>query len=501
MKSSHYLKARLILLTSCCAALFFFVSVAQFAQTKTQLPVRTGHVNDFSGTINAETRQQLENILANVKLKTGIEFDIAVVDSTAGQEVSDYSALLAQDWGVGILNSPKKSLLLVLAVGEKATFTRFSRSAQRQLPEGVLGEMGQRMRGQIEAGQFSEGLQAGVKIFVAAIATKLGLNADEFSNAAPAEATANVVTATPEAPKPTSVSDTPVDIAPAAVTAKVPSSDEPAIASRTRPRSATRDEKTAVRTKKPEAEELSTDEDESEEVELTLTLPVAARVVKLKEFLAEHPDSKSRGRAIELLVSAHAALGDERLKKGDSAGGIEELMLAISEAPVTASERLFSGVISQIPSNLYLRGERTAATNAAKSIEAKFGADPKRLLAISGFYLGTEQGGEAVRIAEAAVKIAPDMADAHQALGLGLHISLRLDEAAAEYKRALALDLNLKNSSTQPRGSQPRFWEIGGSPGALPATAGGGAEGQSCASGPGALAPGSWTEGGSQSRT
>ena len=159
---------------------------------------------------------------------------------------------------------------------------------------------------------------------------------------------------------------------------------------RTRPRSATRDGKCGCKNQKPETRvEASSDEDESEEVELTLTLPLAARVAELKAFLAERPESKSRERAVELLVSAHAALGDERLKKGDSAGGIEELMLAISEAPVNSSERLFSGVISQIPSNLYLRGERAAATNAAKDIEAKFGADPKRLVAISGFYLGT----------------------------------------------------------------------------------------------------------------
>jgi tetratricopeptide (TPR) repeat protein/uncharacterized membrane protein YgcG len=454
MRTSALLRARLIFLASCVVATLFIVSPNQFAQTKTQLPARMGHVSDFTGTVNETTRQQLETLLTNVKLKTGIEFDIAVVDSTGGQDISDYSGQLAQEWGVGSHNSQKKSLLLVLAVGEKTSFTRFSRSVQRQLPEGVLGEMGQRMRAQVEAGQFSEALEAGVKLFVNAMATKLGLNAEDFAATAPANSTTTTVkpeaveSSTPETTKPSVVSES-VDLSPATVAAPVPVPTDTA-ASRTRPRSATRDESTTARTKKPEttvaAVSAVSDDDESEEVELTLTKPVAVRIGLLKTFLATRPDSKSRGRAIELLVSSYAALGDERLKKGDSAGGIEQFMTAIAEAPVNASERLFSGVISQIPSNLYLRGERAAAARAAKSLEEKFGADPKRLLAMSGFYLGTEQGSEVVRVAEQVVKLAPDMAEAHQALGLGLHISLRLDEAAAEYKRTLELDPNSKGA-------------------------------------------------------
>ncbi|MBC8028665.1 MAG: TPM domain-containing protein [Pyrinomonadaceae bacterium] len=444
-------KIRLILLTSGCLALFCFASVTQFAQTKTQLPARTGHVSDFTGVVSEKTRQQLENILANVKQKTGIEFDIAVVASTGGQDIFDFSRDLAEDWGVGSRTSSKKSLLLVLAIDEKTSFTRFSRSVQSQLPEGVLGQMTQLMRMNVEAGQFNEGLEASVRHFVSAMANKLGLNADDFASPRQVDSTASVtpiVTAdpTPEKTRPASVSESPVDLSPAAVTtAPAPASSNPTAATGTRSRSVTRDENNSSKTKGPErTKEAVNDDDESEEVELTLTKPVEARVALLKAFLDTHPVSKSRSRATELLVSARAAVGDERLKKGDSAGGIEQLMLAIAEAPLDASERLFSGVISQIPLNLYLRGERAAATNAAKSIEAKFGGDPKHLLAVSGFYLGTEQGSEAVRIAEQVVKIAPNMAEAHQALGLGLHISLRLDEAAAEYKRALELDPNSK---------------------------------------------------------
>jgi tetratricopeptide (TPR) repeat protein len=108
--------------------------------------------------------------------------------------------------------------------------------------------------------------------------------------------------------------------------------------------------------------------------------------------------------------------------------------------------------------NLYMRGEREAAIKAAQNVEAKFGTDPKRLLAVAGFYLGIERGSETVRLAESAIKLAPDLAEAHRLRALGLHISLRLDEAIAEYKRTLELD----PTSNVSRGSLADLYRASG---------------------------------------
>jgi len=389
-------------------------------------------VNDFAGVVDEKTKQQLENILVNLKLKTGIEFDIATVGSTAGQDIADFSLQLAKDWNIGAYTTAKKSLLLVLAVNEKSSFTRISRSVQRDLPDGVLGEMGQRMRPLFEAGQFNEGLSTGIEHFVTSLAQKLAFSTDDFDKAPPATATTSPAVSDATSTKPT-------DEAAPAVTTGPGSEVGPAVVKTP----ATRADSVSSKTRRPSPSVAESDDD-SEEVVLTLTKPLEERVVLLRTFLDAHPDSKSKVRATEFLVSARAALGDERLKRGDRAGGIRQLTQAIADAPVDASEKLFSGVVSQIPLNLYLRGETAAATKAAQDIELKFGNDAKRLVALSSFYIRTEQGAEAARLATKAVQLAPDLAEAHQGLGLALRVSLRLDEAAAEYKRALELDPNSK---------------------------------------------------------
>lgn len=185
---------------------------------------------------------------------------------------------------------------------------------------------------------------------------------------------------------------------------------------------------------------------ETEKAELEAALAAKApaeRLQKLKDFIEAHPRSALRARATEHITSARAALGDERLQAGDAQGGIEQFRLAISESPASMSEKLFAEVVSQIPVNLFVRGERAAALEAARLIETKVASDARRLLAVASFYLRIEDTDEAARIAEAAIKLAPEMAEAHQALGAARHVALRLDDAITEYRRALELNPKL----------------------------------------------------------
>ena len=486
------------------AGLFALTTVSPLAQSD-QSTSPTSYVSDLAGVIDPQTKSRLESLLANLKDKTKIELYVAMVDSTGGETIDVYSQHLATKWNIAAKTSRTKSLLMVVSASSKTSFTQISRAAQPQLPDGVLGEMSYRMHGPLSDGRFSEAIDGGVRVFVNALAEKIGFNAAELEPATaavdkpatPADSPQNVLISannvektrprvvgegqraqdpqpappsetpkaeptpgespTPsESPTPTEspASDTPKTEPTPAETPKTETTtptEEPKPEPAKPSRNLTAKGTTAV-TKKSTPPKASgaaqpvEPEDEVETVSLTLVLPLAERTVKLKEFLDTHPDSKERPRAIEYLVSAHAQLGDQKLKNGDMAGGVEQLLRAIDEADNTTSDKLFSGVISQIPMNLYLRGERDAAFKAAQNVETKFGTDPKRLLAMGGFYVGIERGEEAIGVANSAIKLAPDMAEAHRMRAIGLHLSLRLDEAADEYKKTLELDPTSKVS-------------------------------------------------------
>jgi tetratricopeptide (TPR) repeat protein len=441
------------------------------AQTANQLPAPTSHVNDFAGVIDTPAKNHLEILLTTLKERTKIDFYVATVDATGDQDIADFSRQLATDWKIGARTSTNKSLLLVVSVASKSSFTQFSRLVQTVLPEGVLGDMGQRMRAHLTEGRFTDALEQGVLVFLNAIAPKLGFAVEDLERAIPANA--SVAEATPDVlqhpanepaqTRPRVVNEVSKSKEDTTATSQVKEDDKSA-ASETGllPSSAevkqpekkvsikqpTKTSAKVARTQSPprQSAEPVDDEAESEEVELTLTLPLAKRAEKLKSFLDTHPDSKSRPRAVELLISTHAGLGDQFLKADDVAKGVQHLMLAIDEADTGISDKLFTGVIAQIPANLFLRGQREAAFEAATKIEKKFGSDPNRLLTLAGFYVGLERGDDAVRLAEEAVKLAPDVAEAHRVLALSHHINLQLDEAASEYKKTVELDPTSKAS-------------------------------------------------------
>lgn len=182
------------------------------------------------------------------------------------------------------------------------------------------------------------------------------------------------------------------------------------------------------------------DKADKDELDALLDLAPAERIEKLKAFIAAHPRSTLKMRAQELIVSARAALGDEKLKAGDAAGGIEQFRLALAEAPQGMSDKLFVEVLAQIPSNLFLRGERAASLEIAHAIEERFKDDAKHLLVMAAFYLGIEAADDALRVSDAAIKLAPEMSAAYQARGAAHRIALQLEESAADYARALELD-------------------------------------------------------------
>lgn len=168
----------------------------------------------------------------------------------------------------------------------------------------------------------------------------------------------------------------------------------------------------------------------------------AERIGSLQMFLEKFPESENKPRVLELIVSGRAEIAAEKLRSGEKDTGIELFKLAVKDAPTPISDELYTQVILQFPTNLFFSNQPDAAIEIAELIEKKIGDNPNQILGLAAFYIGTENAAEAVRLAQKAIAIEPNLPAAYQTLGLARRMNFELEDSAEAYRQALELDEN-----------------------------------------------------------
>ncbi|HEX8287392.1 MAG TPA: hypothetical protein VF556_05320 [Pyrinomonadaceae bacterium] len=164
------------------------------------------------------------------------------------------------------------------------------------------------------------------------------------------------------------------------------------------------------------------------------------RISALQKFIANFPNSNEKSRAQELIVTARAAIGDEKLRLSETESGVELFKLAVKEAPETISDKFFSEILIQFPTNLFWRGQKEAAFEIARMIENKAENNAKQLLGLATFYIGIENAAEAERLANKALALDANLPAAYQTLALAHRVNFQLEESAKSYAKALELE-------------------------------------------------------------
>jgi tetratricopeptide (TPR) repeat protein len=205
--------------------------------------------------------------------------------------------------------------------------------------------------------------------------------------------------------------------------------------------------KKPVNSTKTNVAKLGTEKEEFEKA--TAVATPLERIAALQKFIKNFPKSNEKTRALELIVSARGQIGDDKLRLGETQSGIDFFKAAVKDAPTPVSDELFSGLLLQFPTNLFSRGQSVAAIELAKMIEEKIGDNPKQMLGVATFFLGTENGAEAQRLAEKAILTETNLAEkpeksnlpaAYQTLGLAGRINFDFEASANAYTKALELD-------------------------------------------------------------
>jgi len=134
------------------------------------------YVVDNAGVIDSATNQRMEKILTDLKKAGDIEFAVVTVKTTADQDIFDYSLAVARGWGIGSSEGEKNGLLLLVAVDDRKYHIQVSRHLEGDLPDGLVGEVGRRMRDPFRKSDYSGGLMTAVQTIVSTLEEKRGFS-------------------------------------------------------------------------------------------------------------------------------------------------------------------------------------------------------------------------------------------------------------------------------------------------------------------------------------
>jgi len=139
-------------------------------QDSLAIPPYTGYVTDDAGVIGDERQAQLEAFLDQLQKKTGVQFAVLTVASTAPEEPSTYKTRVFQTWGIGD-KQRDDGLLLLIAMEQREVRFETGYGLEGTLPDGWQS----RMVRDLVVPRFREGQpEEGITAAVLACAQRIG---------------------------------------------------------------------------------------------------------------------------------------------------------------------------------------------------------------------------------------------------------------------------------------------------------------------------------------
>jgi uncharacterized protein len=101
--------------------LLLVVCYRSAAETEPTIPIARGFVSDYVGVLDAPTVRELDDLIGELKAKTGAEIAVVIINSTQPLSAFDYAIKIAEAWKPG--QKEKDNGVVFLAALETASFS------------------------------------------------------------------------------------------------------------------------------------------------------------------------------------------------------------------------------------------------------------------------------------------------------------------------------------------------------------------------------------------
>ncbi len=134
-------------------------------------PALTGRIVDQANVIPAQVRATIESKLADLEVKSGIQFVVATVSSLDGQEIEPYANELFRTWKLGEAKN-NNGVLLLIAPNERRVRVEVGYGLEGTLTDALSKVIvANAMAPRFKTGEFGGGIERGVDDVIAVLTT------------------------------------------------------------------------------------------------------------------------------------------------------------------------------------------------------------------------------------------------------------------------------------------------------------------------------------------
>lgn len=149
----------LLLLTFICLAVH--VSAQDFPEKPNHL------VNDYTGTLSTEEAAQLEQKLVTFDDSTSTQIAVVLIKSLGGYDIADYTARLAEKWGVGGKKN-NNGVMILAALDDRKVTIQTGYGVEGVLPDAIANRIIENeIKPEFKQGNYYEGLDRATDAVIA----------------------------------------------------------------------------------------------------------------------------------------------------------------------------------------------------------------------------------------------------------------------------------------------------------------------------------------------
>ncbi|MCD6460975.1 TPM domain-containing protein [bacterium] len=162
-----------------------FLAILSFALNAYSYPVPkyTHYINDYANIIKPAQQQKLQSFMQSLDRQTGIEIAVLTMKTIEREPIDDFANETFNTWRVG-KKGKDNGVLLVVVIDDKTARIEVGYGLEGVLPDGLCGEILDKMTVFFAKEEYSFGIYKGVTLIINEVIAQYGIKIDNFTNLA-----------------------------------------------------------------------------------------------------------------------------------------------------------------------------------------------------------------------------------------------------------------------------------------------------------------------------